>query len=62
MPITANEVSLAQARALIKVAKINEKARKKRERKEDADFFTDVDELKKIIKVAKEEAQRLKMD
>jgi hypothetical protein len=47
MPISANEVSLAQARALMKVAKINEKARKKREREEDADMFTDVDNLKK---------------
>jgi hypothetical protein len=47
MPIIANEVSLAQARALMKVAKINEKARKKREREEDAGLFNDVDELKK---------------
>ncbi len=47
MPITANEVSLAQARALMKVTKINEKARKKREREEDAGLFTDADELKK---------------
>jgi hypothetical protein len=61
MPISANEVSLAQARALMKVAKINEKARKKREREEDAGMFTDVDDLKKK-KVAKEEAQRLKME
>ena len=62
MPKTANEVSLDQARALMKVAKLNEKARKKREREEDAGLFTDVDELKKKLKVAKEEAQRLKME
>jgi hypothetical protein len=49
MPISANEVSLAQARALMKVAKINEKARKKREREEDAGLFTDVADLKKKL-------------
>ena len=62
MPGNANEVTLVQARALMLVAKINEKARKKRERDAEAGLFTDVHELKQKLKVAKVEAQRLKIE